>query len=768
MLNNTNYTLIKTDNVIFEVSPVKDQANSNNKNVSNVDLGLCEERLRFQYNISESKDLIIFKIDIKDLNQLTTYVQYEIYHPDDHHKLSLDVCKGLNINIYAPTYLSDEEVSLISNLKDSGINLYDSNSSFYNDLCTPYTSINGVDMLLSDRQNEIYRKYGNKDLCQNDCDLEDYDENTGKAKCICPTQTNETNLDLFHTLMQEKDKLQESFFNTISNSNFKVMKCYKMAIDLKTIWINIGRIIMTFISFFVFIALFSYFFYEKKKLEIFLTQILNQKFFASKTQKKDKRTKRNSDRKISKFCTKIEQKKSNSLRGKSDKTKSLISPSRREEQKHLNIHPKNLDKENNDNNFNLEKKRRAYSYHKKRALNMKFLNNNINGKKNNNTIGRTRLKKFPQTNKNITNVLNAGDKINKGSFKSKNNPDIKNLRRSISLNNKFARPKKEKINNLVMPPKKKPTFQIHDNKNNTLSSVDKTGTKQNIIFSNNIYIKLNNKPRTKNKKNNFGIKNSKDSFLSSKFNLNRIYKPFRIKEKQEFKQNKITNFTSQELNTMEYKQALIYDNRTFFQFYWSLVKQKQIIFFVLFNEDYNLVTVKAILFFLNFSLYFTLNGFFFNDKTMHKLYKNNGSFDFIVQIPIICYSTMTTIVINIILKSLSLSDKDLIEIKQEPSLKAAKSKSTRNFPCLKLRIFIFFVLSFFLVLFFWYFISCFCAVYTNTQIILIKDTLVSFGISMVYPFGIYFVPGMLRIPALKSKSKDKECLYKASVLISFV
>ena len=46
-----------------------------------IDLGECENRLRTEYNISKEKDLIIFKIDIKESNKSLTYVQYEIYHP---------------------------------------------------------------------------------------------------------------------------------------------------------------------------------------------------------------------------------------------------------------------------------------------------------------------------------------------------------------------------------------------------------------------------------------------------------------------------------------------------------------------------------------------------------------------------------------------------------------------------------------------------------------------------------------------------------------
>ena len=71
-------------------------------------------------------------------------------------------------------------------------------------------------------------------------------------------------------------------------------------------------------------------------------------------------------------------------------------------------------------------------------------------------------------------------------------------------------------------------------------------------------------------------------------------------------------------------------------------------------------------------------------------------------------------------------------------------------------------------LFFWYYISCFCAVYINTQILLIIDTLYSFLLSMIYPFGLNLLPVMFRIPALRAKNKDKECLYKISGLIALI
>ena len=70
---------------------------SNSKDISNIDLGECEERLKDIYNISESNDLIIFQINIKDLEKTKTYVQYEIYHPNILQQLELDVCEDIPI-----------------------------------------------------------------------------------------------------------------------------------------------------------------------------------------------------------------------------------------------------------------------------------------------------------------------------------------------------------------------------------------------------------------------------------------------------------------------------------------------------------------------------------------------------------------------------------------------------------------------------------------------------------------------------------------------
>ena len=82
--------------------------------------------------------------------------------------------------------------------------------------------------------------------------------------------------------------------------------------------------------------------------------------------------------------------------------------------------------------------------------------------------------------------------------------------------------------------------------------------------------------------------------------------------------------------------------------------------------------------------------------------------------------------------------------------------------CIKAKFILFYIFDFLLLILFWCYISCFCFVYKNTQLHVIKDTLLSFGITLLYPIGLYLLPGLLRISSLKARNKNKECVYKMS------
>ena len=56
----------------------------------------------------------------------------------------------------------------------------------------------------------------------------------------------------------------------------------------------------------------------------------------------------------------------------------------------------------------------------------------------------------------------------------------------------------------------------------------------------------------------------------------------------------------------------------------------------------------------------------------------------------------------------------------------------------------------------------FGVIYRNTQMHLLKDTLISFGLSFIFPFIIYLIPPIFRIPALSNTKNKREYLYNFS------
>ena len=149
-----------------------------------------------------------------------------------------------------------------------------------------------------------------------------------------------------------------------------------------------------------------------------------------------------------------------------------------------------------------------------------------------------------------------------------------------------------------------------------------------------------------------------------------------IKEnKTKNKNTAILEYKDYELNSLDYKKALKKDKRTFWQYYISLLKINHLIIFsFIINKDYNARIIKVFLFFFFFAVHLTVNALFFNDNTMHKIYIDEGNYNFIYQIPQILYSSIISGIIDAIIKFLSLSQDNIIELKHLPKKQNLEEK----------------------------------------------------------------------------------------------
>ena len=628
ILNNTNITkdtniVIQGNNVIYQIIS-SDNINTNKKiNISIIKLGECEKKLKDYYDID---NLIIFKMDLKLNNSPPTIINYEVYNPKNLTKLDLSICQNMKIALYSPYTPSQESLNKIIQLNEYGYDLYNPKDSFYQDICSPFTSENETDILLSDRKSDFFE---NISLCEDICTYNGYDYTIEKAKCECSIKGS---IDLNINKVVSKEANILSNFDLSSFSNIKILKCYKLVFSKKGQKNNKGS--------YIFISV------------ILVFIILSLVFIINKL--------------------------------------------------------KNIAK-----------------------ILRKALNNN-NYPKN------SGCSSSPPSKKKNTNKNNYKDKnINKTKRKSKGRIS------AISLNSKTN------INYMDSHATLSQKERLNENLNRNRKSLDckKRGSIK-------IYSKFQNlQPKAKNK-----------SLFFSK-----IIPSTKKKIDKDLKREKANNFNDEELNSLTYKEALEYDKRTYIQYYWALIKKKQLFLFTfVLNNDYNIFTIKLALFLFSFSLYFCVNTLFFEDKTMHNIYINKGKLNILNQIPIILYSSIISAVISTIIKLFALSEKQILKIRKMKSTSESLRKSSELAKSLKLKFNIFFIISFLFLTLFWYCIAAFCAVYKNTQNILIKSTLSSFGLSMLYPFGLNLLPGIFRIPSLKAISKDKECLYKISQIIALI
>ena len=337
--------------------------------------------------------------------------------------------------------------------------------------------------------------------------------------CNCSIQTKNSSLDTDNIHFNEI-KLIDTFYISLSNSNFRVTKCYELLFSIEGQLNNIGSMIFIIIILIILILMICCFAFEMKKIIYFIEIVLKIAFRKEyiKNNIKEKGVK------PIKQSTIAEKKSKN-------KGKTLILSKNKREEKI--IHPKLNDK-----------------------------------------------KKIKKNNKPKTNY-------------------IKN------------KVKKE-------PPRK--VLPLSSQKN-------RIKTKEEKILS--------SKQHLKNDNSNFNLssslKHKKDIYKKSKINDLKNNDNKKKSKKDKIYGDKIIN--EYELNHLDYVDAINNDKRSFFQTYFSITKHNILIIFAIIPiNDFNLRTIKLSLFLMSFSVYFTINCFFFSDDSMHKIYIECGKYNFESQI----------------------------------------------------------------------------------------------------------------------------------------
>ena len=221
--------LVRANDTLYQITTTNNQKNNNYKNISTLNIRDCEDRLKGIYNINRSLPLIIFKLDYYKENSLIPVICYEIYHPVNKSQLDLNYCKDILISLDIPVSIDEDNYFK-----------YDPNSEYYTDECYTYTTDNGTDIILDDRQMEYNEN--NYSICENKCTLIGYDNDTQKASCECETKSK---ISLISEIIEDENNFS-NYFNEENNyaSSIITMKCIYTLFTKDGLLTNIGNYIL--------------------------------------------------------------------------------------------------------------------------------------------------------------------------------------------------------------------------------------------------------------------------------------------------------------------------------------------------------------------------------------------------------------------------------------------------------------------------------------------------------------------------------------------
>ena len=197
-------------------------------------------------------------------------------------KLNLSVCdKDITVMKYIGD-IKELDIESAMNLADKGIDVFNPNDNYFNDICQDYDNSDGKDIIIKDRRAD---KFQNATFCQEGCTYDGINVELKTANCKCDSNLIQNDLEnddieSNNNNKEEKlnfDTLTESFLTSLLDFNINPFYCYNLVFNIKIFKNNIGFYFMFIISVIKLILFFAYLIKKVKPLRYFMLIFSNKK-----------------------------------------------------------------------------------------------------------------------------------------------------------------------------------------------------------------------------------------------------------------------------------------------------------------------------------------------------------------------------------------------------------------------------------------------------------------------------------------------------------
>ena len=371
---------------------------------------------------------------------------------------------------------------------------------------------------------------------------------------------------------------------------------------------------------------------------------------------------------------------------------------------------------------------------------------------------------FSITNKFINNLQSNELKIKDN--KDKHNPPpkqkliAKKSSNSINLNNKIIHRKKSKKGRKTAT-NKNINLIINSNKNVMQVENNYIVNDENKIYTN----KQNEKSKKHKSMPIYKLKKNEDSSNSTrkKLNFNSNNNLFSI-ENDDIDIN-IDEFFQTQLDDMDYDETIRKEKRKFCECFLEKLKNEQIIINTFYSiEPIKPRAIKIVLLVLNINLYFFVNGLFYNDNYISKVYhlkKDTFSTKAERFLDNLIYTTFAGIVFNFIIEFFFIEEIKLKRILkfEKDNISSLKNEMNKILKSIKVRCIFFVILTLIISFLTLIHIACFNIVYRHIMTEWIIFSLIIVLLIQIATFLFCLFQTGMRFMSLKCKS---EKLFKLS------
>ena len=247
--------------------------------------------MRHKYNLAEDEKIFvtISEYDPEDSNQATLGYDY-IYSLANGTILNVsDIDEDVYVDVYVPiTDLELAKFNLSKKFAEQGYDIYNINSAFYTDFCTP-ASLGDNDISLDDRKSDIYPQ--NITFCKSNCKYSGVNIEEQRVICSCNINPDKT---VDNGQSEEDDGNFVTYF--LDNVNYRIFLCYKLFFNANNLIKSYPFYIILII--FIIVQIFNFIFlgHSLQRIQILMTkelssniQSMNAQIYHEKEAKKEKK-----------------------------------------------------------------------------------------------------------------------------------------------------------------------------------------------------------------------------------------------------------------------------------------------------------------------------------------------------------------------------------------------------------------------------------------------------------------------------------------------